>query len=130
MARNEPRAANLLAGMDGASATHPDPRPSVAWVDGAFVAWDDAKLHVDTQGVLGGLNAYEVIGEFWVQAEKEIHLLRAADRPPEAPFADRQGDADPASLGPVTQRLQEALHLLMRNQAGHKDWLGRKSHST
>jgi hypothetical protein len=34
---------------------------------------------VDTQGVVGGLNAYEVIEGFWVQAEKEIHLLRAAD---------------------------------------------------
>jgi branched-chain amino acid aminotransferase len=55
------------------------PQPSVAWVDGEFVAWNDAKVHVDTHGVLGGLNAYEVIAGFWAEDEKEIHLLRADD---------------------------------------------------
>jgi branched-chain amino acid aminotransferase len=50
--------------------------PSVAWIDGEFVAWNDAKVHVDTHGVLGGLNAYEVIAGFWADAEQEIHLLR------------------------------------------------------
>lgn len=54
-------------------------QPSVAWVDGEFVAWNDAKVHVDTHGVLGGLNAYEVIAGFWAEGEQEIHLLRAED---------------------------------------------------
>jgi branched-chain amino acid aminotransferase len=53
--------------------------PSVAWVDGAFVDWNDARVHVDTHGVLGGLNAYEVVAGFWVEAEGEIYLLRAAE---------------------------------------------------
>ena len=58
---------------------------------------------------------------------REVWPILSVDR---YPLGDRQ-------VGPVTQRLQEALHLLMGNQAGHKDWLtpayakaGRKSPST
>ena len=54
-------------------------QPAFAWVDGEFVAWPDAKIHVDTHGVQGGLNAYEVIAGFTVKDRSEVHLLRAAD---------------------------------------------------
>ena len=57
----------------------PSATPTVAWVDGEFVDWKDARVHIDTHGVLGGLNAYEVIAGFWVEAEGEVHLLRAAE---------------------------------------------------
>lgn len=58
---------------------HPAPTPRWAWVDGEFVAWDEARIHVDTQGALGGLNAYEVIGGFWSDADSELYLFRASD---------------------------------------------------
>jgi branched-chain amino acid aminotransferase len=53
--------------------------PSVAWLDGAFVDWADATLHVDTHAVLGGLNAYEVIAGFWSAEQSQLHLFRVRE---------------------------------------------------
>jgi branched-chain amino acid aminotransferase len=36
-------------------------QPGPIWMNGSLVDWADAHLHVTTQTVLGGLNAYEVI---------------------------------------------------------------------
>ena len=53
--------------------------PTVAWLDGAFVDWADARIHIDTHAVLGGLNAYEVIAGFWVEEQAQLFLLRVAE---------------------------------------------------
>jgi len=50
--------------------------PRYAWIDGRIVEWADARLHVDTQCVLGGLNAYEVIGAFRSRASDNLYLFR------------------------------------------------------
>ena len=55
------------------------PCPSVAWLDGAFVDWADARIHVDTHAVLGGLNAYEVIAGFWIEDQSQTFLFRVAE---------------------------------------------------
>lgn len=56
------------------SANHTVPR--FAWLDGEVVEWADARLHIDTQCVLGGLNAYEVIGASWSEEDEELYLFR------------------------------------------------------
>ena len=50
--------------------------PRFAWMNGTVVAWDDAHLHVDTQCVLGGLNAYEVVGAFWSETNGNLYMFR------------------------------------------------------
>ncbi|HUZ88969.1 MAG TPA: aminotransferase class IV [Candidatus Acidoferrales bacterium] len=51
--------------------------PQVAWLDGALVPWKDAVLHVDTQGVLGGLNVYEVVRATWSDQDQELYVFRS-----------------------------------------------------
>lgn len=48
----------------------------MAWLDGRLVDWADARIHVDTLAVQGGLNAYEVIGAFWSEVEHQLFLFR------------------------------------------------------
>lgn len=48
----------------------------MAWLDGHLVDWADARIHVDTLAVQGGLNAYEVIGAFWSEAEDQLFMFR------------------------------------------------------
>jgi branched-chain amino acid aminotransferase len=50
--------------------------PPVAWLNGRLVPWHEATLHVDTLAVLGGLNAYEVMGAFWSESQRQLHLFR------------------------------------------------------
>jgi branched-chain amino acid aminotransferase len=47
-----------------------------AWMNGSFVEWEKAHLHVDTQCVLGGLNVYEVVGAFWSEPREDLYLFR------------------------------------------------------
>jgi branched-chain amino acid aminotransferase len=50
--------------------------PDHAWLDGELVPWDDARLHVTSQCVLGGLNAYEVVAGYWSEEDSELRLFR------------------------------------------------------
>src|SRR5579875_2485597 len=50
--------------------------PRYGWLDGRIVDWADACLHVDTQCVLGGLNAYEVVGAFRSRAGDNLYFFR------------------------------------------------------
>jgi len=50
--------------------------PRFAWMNGRVVEWDNARLHVDTQCVLGGLNAYEVVGAFWSETNENLYMFR------------------------------------------------------
>ena len=52
------------------------PGSLTAWVEGAFVEWGEAVIHVDSQTVLGGLNAYEVIAGFCDHGSERMHLFR------------------------------------------------------
>ncbi len=46
------------------------------WLDGTIVPWADAKLHVHTQCVLGGLNVYEGIKAYWNPEQEELYVFR------------------------------------------------------
>lgn len=56
-----------------ASSTTP---PRSVWMDGSIVPWSQACLHVDTQCVQGGLNAYEVVSGFWSDDTSNLYLFR------------------------------------------------------
>src|SRR5262245_281944 len=90
------------------------PLPRYAWLDGDIVAWESAVLHVDTQCVLGGLNAYEMIGGFWSKKEKELYLFRAREH------CDRLRHSAKMMRLPVNydddELLAAALELIARNE--------------
>ena len=46
------------------------------WLNGQFVPWDDAKIHVHTQCVLGGLNAYEGLQAYWNEERMALAVFR------------------------------------------------------
>ena len=46
------------------------------WLDGKFVPWDEAKIHVHTQCVLGGLNVYEGLQAHWSPEQNELFVFR------------------------------------------------------
>lgn len=46
------------------------------WLDGEIVPWGEAKLHVHTQCVLGGLNVYEGLKAYWNEEREELAVFR------------------------------------------------------
>jgi branched-chain amino acid aminotransferase len=46
------------------------------WLNNQVVPWSEAKIHVNTLGVLGGLNVYEVIKAYWNEEKEELFLFR------------------------------------------------------
>lgn len=51
-------------------------RADFIWLDGQIVAWDEARLHVHTQCVLGGLNVYEGLKAYWSPEQDELFVFR------------------------------------------------------
>jgi branched-chain amino acid aminotransferase len=51
------------------------------WVflDGEFVHWDDAKIHVRSQGVLRGANVLEGVAAYWNETESQLYVRRLDD---------------------------------------------------
>ena len=50
-----------------------------AWFDGEVVPWADAKLHVHTQCVMRGLNAFEGLRAYWSDAKHELFVFKLQD---------------------------------------------------
>jgi branched-chain amino acid aminotransferase len=46
------------------------------WLNNQVVPWSEAKIHVNSLGVLGGLNVYEVIKGYWNKEQDELFLFR------------------------------------------------------
>lgn len=75
--------------------------PTYAWMDGEIVPWNEARLHVRSQGAFWGANVFEGVRGYWLAAEERIaffrldeHLRRLRDsakcvRMP-VPFSDDQ----------------------------------------
>jgi branched-chain amino acid aminotransferase len=60
--------------------------PAYAWMDGAIVSWNDARLHVRTQGAFWGANVFEGVRGYWQPATERLrffcveeHLRRLRD---------------------------------------------------
>lgn len=46
------------------------------WLDGEFVPWADAKIHVETDCVRRGSNVFEGIRAYWNKTEQELYIFR------------------------------------------------------
>ena len=53
--------------------------PQWGWMDGAFVPFDDCKLHVRTQAVMVAGSVFEGIRAYWNAEDRTLHLFRLED---------------------------------------------------
>lgn len=49
------------------------------WMDGALVPWDDARVHVNSDGVLKGENVFEGLRAYWNADERQLFVFRLDD---------------------------------------------------
>lgn len=49
--------------------------PAYAWMDGAIVPWNEARLHVRTQGAFWGANVFEGVRGYWQPATERIRFF-------------------------------------------------------
>lgn len=59
--------------------TAPEATPGWAWIDGAFVNWEDCRIHARSQAVLVGASVFEGIRAYWNPEAEEAYLFRFAD---------------------------------------------------
>ena len=57
----------------------PAPEPTVAWMDGRIVAWNDCVLHGRTQSAFWGANVFEGIRGYWCPDAGRLNLFRLDD---------------------------------------------------
>jgi branched-chain amino acid aminotransferase len=50
--------------------------PRWAWLDGEFVPWSEAKLHVRTECVMRGANVFEGVRGYWDDSAAELRVLQ------------------------------------------------------
>lgn len=50
--------------------------PAYAWMDGEIIRWDDARVHVRSQGAFWGANVFEGVRGYWKPAEQRISFFR------------------------------------------------------
>lgn len=50
--------------------------PQYAWMDGEFVPWNQARLHVETECVKRGSSVFEGLRGYWNEDREEIYLFR------------------------------------------------------
>lgn len=54
-------------------------RPPYAWIDGQFVPYDEARIHVRTECVMAGVNVFEGVRAYWSEEHQELYAFRLAD---------------------------------------------------
>lgn len=47
-----------------------------AWLDGEFVPWAEAKIHVRTECVMHGINVFEGVRGYWNEERQELYVFR------------------------------------------------------
>lgn len=57
----------------------PEAKPRWAWINGAFVPWDECRVHARSQAVLVGAAVFEGVRAYWNADEEEAYLFRFAD---------------------------------------------------
>lgn len=53
--------------------------PSLAWLDGYFVPWDEARIHIRTDCVMRGGSVFEGLPGYWNAAQQQLYLFRVED---------------------------------------------------
>lgn len=51
----------------------------LAWMDGKFIPYDEARVHVRTDCVIRGGSVFEGIPGYWSEAESQLYLFRVVD---------------------------------------------------
>ena len=57
----------------------PAPHPSIAWMDGEFVNWEQCTLHVRTQAGFFGANIFEGLRAYWDESTQKSYIFRLDD---------------------------------------------------
>lgn len=50
-----------------------------AWLDGEFVRWEDAKIHIKSEAVIRGISAFEGLRGYWNRNEKQMFVFRSPE---------------------------------------------------
>ena len=50
-----------------------------AWLDGEFVRWDDAKIHITSECVIRGISVFEGLRGYWNAAKKQLFVFRSPE---------------------------------------------------
>jgi branched-chain amino acid aminotransferase len=50
-----------------------------AWLDGQFVPWADAKIHIRSECVIRGISVFEGLRGYWNEAERQMYVFRSAE---------------------------------------------------
>jgi branched-chain amino acid aminotransferase len=53
--------------------------PEYLWMDGEFIPWDEAKLHVTTAAVRFGSSVFEGMRAYWNEAEEQLYVFKVDD---------------------------------------------------
>lgn len=53
--------------------------PTYIWMNGEFIPWDDAKLHVTTDAVRFGSSVFEGMRGYWNDPEGQLYVFRVED---------------------------------------------------
>src|SRR5258706_6499138 len=54
-------------------------RADFVWMDGEFVPWADAKIHVSADIVQRGAAVFEGMRAYWSASERELYIFRNAE---------------------------------------------------
>ena len=50
-----------------------------AWLDGEFVRWEDAKIHIRSEAVIRGISVFEGLRGYWNARKNQMFVFRSAD---------------------------------------------------
>lgn len=50
--------------------------PRYAWLDGEFMPWDGAKIHIRTECVMRGANVFEGVRGYWSSRHSELYVFK------------------------------------------------------
>lgn len=50
-----------------------------AWLDGEFVRWEDAKIHIRSECVIRGISVFEGLRGYWNQQQQQMFVFRSPD---------------------------------------------------
>lgn len=49
------------------------------WLDGEFVRWEDAKIHIRTECVIHGISVFEGLRGYWNEKTQQMYVFRSSD---------------------------------------------------
>ena len=53
--------------------------PKYVWMNGEYIPWEDAKIHVTTEAVAFGSSVFEGLRAYWNDSEEQLYIFRLDD---------------------------------------------------